>query len=203
MAKKQLTAEQRKEAYFVMYKKISLATAEVKSNGKVEKTKYVGKVSELFGDTGVSSGLITHFLWAVSHKTESLPTTLFKITKVNGGMEIIRLHSGFYDNAGEHIVGAKLIPFIMKAATEYKPCHPYVRKDQPAKTVETAVIPAINVLSIDWVGLSDDELANVALNAQNETKRREELREKRARLQEILELAEMSKDDLLDLLGTV
>lgn len=203
MAKKQLTAKQRKEAYFALYKKISQATAEVKFNGKVEKTTFVGKVSELFSDTGVSSGLITHFLWAVSHKTEALPTTLFKITKLDGGTEIVRLHSGFYDHNGKHIYGTELIPFIMKAVTEYKPSHPYVRKDPPAKTVETAVVPAINVLSIDWGGLSDDELANIMLNVQNEVKRREEIREKRVKLQEVLELTEMSKDDLLDLLGTV
>ena len=49
--------------------------------------------------------------------------------------------------------------------------------------------------------ISDDELTNMLFVIQKEFDRRAEIREKRARLQQVLELAEISKDELKELLS--
>lgn len=115
--------EDRENTYLLLYTKISKVTAEI--NGK--KQIYNGQIKELFSGVDVSKLTITKFLWAISHKTDALPTNLFSIKKTGNGVAIERLHSGFYDNSGKHIVGADLVPFIMRAMPLYQPKENKVR----------------------------------------------------------------------------
>lgn len=55
----------------------------------------------------------------------------------------------------------------------------------------------------DFLSHSDDELSAILQAVQKEFARREEVRKKQARLQEVLELAEMSRDELAELLGVI
>ncbi len=185
-----LTKEQYKQTYSLLYAKISKATAEVKNGNEIIKSVYKGTLSNLFGKTELSSSTITAFLWAVSHKTNVLPTTLFKISKLSKGVEISRVHSGFYNNKGEHIVGIALIPFIMDAMREYKPSHPYTHKK---------VVPAKEGFEVS--NLSDEELYTIMDKCDKELQRREEIRDKQARVQSVLTTIGITKEELLDLLG--
>lgn len=181
-----LTKEQYKQLYNLLYARISKATAET-DNGK---SIYRGTLSDLFGDAKVCSSTITIFLWAVSHKTNALPTVLFKISKTGKGVEISRVHSGFYDNAGNHIIGTELVPFIMAAMREYKPTRTYTRKE---------VLPVKEELDI--TKFSEDELYSIISNCEAEIRRREELQAKQAKIQGILDTIGMSREELLDILG--
>ena len=181
-----LTKEQYKQVYNLLYTKISKATAETE-NGK---TIYRGTLADLFEDAKVCSNTITVFLWAVSHKTNALPTILFKISNIGKGVEISRVHSGFYDSAGNHIIGTELVPFIMAAMREYKPTRTYTRKE---------VLPIKD--EPDITKFSEDELYLIISKCEAEIRRREELQAKQARIQTILESVGMSKEELLDLLG--
>lgn len=206
--------EDRESTYQMLYAKISKVTAEI--GGK--KQIYYGQLKELFSDISISGATITRFVWAITHKTEVLPTTLFSIKKNgNKGVIIERLHSGFYDNSGKHIVGMDLIPFIMRAVCL---CQTKANKDHNTKIVnekkytETPLIEVASDLS-DLTGVSDDALAYFGKEVQDrlnkakadlekyneEVKRREEIRQKQQKLQDVLELMEMNKDELKELLN--
>lgn len=172
---------------------MSKATAEVKNGNETVKSVYRGSLSELFGEVELCSNTITAFLWAVSHKTNALPTILFKISKLSKGIEISRVHSGFYNDKGEHIVGVALVPFIMNAMREYKPSHTYNRKQR-------AIVPVVkNEFNIS--DFSDEELYAIMDKCDKELQRREEIRDKQARIQSVLTTIGMTKEELLDLLG--
>ena len=181
-----LTKEQYKQVYNLLYARISKATAETE-NGK---SIYRGTLADLFEDAKVCPNTITVFLWAVSHKTNALPTVLFKISKIGKGVEISRVHSGFYDNAGNHIFGTELVPFIMAAMREYKPSHIYTRKN---------VLPVKE--GIDVTKFSDEELYTLMDKCDKELTTREEMRNKQARVQDLLNTIGMSREELLDILG--
>lgn len=56
---------------------------------------------------------------------------------------------------------------------------------------------------LDFSSHSDDELSALLAAIQKEFARREEIRKKQAKLQEVLELADMSRDELAELLGVI
>lgn len=125
--------EERMVLYNMLYVKLSKATAEIK-NEKHEDVRlvFVGKVKDLFQEIKTDPGTIAKFLWAVSHKTDVLPTVLFRIVDHGvKGLEISRIHSGFYDAQRKHITGSDLVPFIIKATEFYKPI-PRAKKAEPA-----------------------------------------------------------------------
>lgn len=207
--------EDRESTYQMLYTKVSKATAEV--DGK--KQVYNGRLTSLFEDVPVSSTTITQFVWAISHKTDALPTALFSIKKTGNGVAIERLHSGFYDNCGRHIVGKDLIPFIIRAMSSYQPkankargTHATAPKKQTiAISHEIEIATSLTGLA----GVSDDALAQFGKDAQDrlnqakadldkytdEVKRREEIRQKQQKLQDVLELMDMNKDELKELLN--
>lgn len=190
MKKRRLTKEQYKQAYNLLYTKMSKATAEVKNGNETVKSVYRGPLSELFGNVELCSNTITAFLWAVSHKTNALPTVLFKVSKLSKGVEISRVHSGFYNDKGEHIVGIALVPFIMDAMREYKPTRTYNRKQR-----------VVVKEGFDVSNLSDEELYAIMDKCDKELQCRKELRAKQARIQNVLNQVGMTKEELLDLLG--
>lgn len=202
--------EDRESTYQMLYAKISKVTAEI--DGK--KQVYNGQLKELFFDISVSCATVTRFIWAITHKTEILPTTLFSIKKNgNKGVIVERLHSGFYDKSGKHIVGMDLIPFIMRAVglRQVKPSNDRITKK---KYTEALVVEVASDLS-DLANVSDDALAYFGKDAQdrlnkakadldkynNEVKRRDEIHQKQQKLQDVLELMEMNKDELKELLN--
>ncbi|MBO7451732.1 MAG: hypothetical protein J6U54_15420 [Clostridiales bacterium] len=207
--------EDRESTYQMLYTKVSKATAEV--DGK--KQVYDGRLTSLFDDVPVSSTTITQFVWAISHKTDALPTTLFSIKKTGKGVAIERLHSGFYDNSGKHIVGKDLVPFIMRAMALYQPKANKARGTRTAKKQEVADNKLVEAHSIevdtDLIGLSEDALASFGKDAKDrldkanadldryttEVTRREIIRQKQQKLQDVLELMEMNKDELKELLN--
>ena len=190
MKKRRLTKEQYKQAYNLLYTKMSKATAEVKNGNETVKSVYRGPLSELFGNVELCSNTITAFLWAVSHKTNALPTILFKISRLSKGVEISRVHSGFYNDKGEHIVGVALVPFIMDAMREYKPSRTYTRKEAvPVKE------------EFDISNLSDEELYAIMEKCDKELQYRKEIRDKQTRIQSVLTTMGITKEELLDLLG--
>lgn len=213
--------EDRESTYQMLYTKISKVTAEI--GGK--KQVYNGQVQELFSDVAVSGMTITRFLWAISHKTDILPTILFSIKKTGKGVTIERLHSGFYDNSGKHVIGMDLIPFIMRAVSLYQPKPnkargsgvtvvekiPTLSKEEYAFNLELEVASSLTGLS----GVSDSALAHFGKDAQSrfdkakadldeyvkEVERREKIRQKQQKLKDVLELMEMNKDELKELLN--
>lgn len=185
-----LTKEQYKQTYSLLYAKISKATAEVKNGNEIIKSVYKGTLSNLFGEVELCSSTITAFLWAVSHKTNALPTTLFKILKLSKGVEISRVHSGFYNSRGEHIVGIALIPFIMDAMREYKPSRTYTRN---------TVVPVKE--EFDVSNLSDEKLYAIMDKCDKELQRREEIRAKQIQIQNVLDQTGMTREELLSLLS--
>ena len=203
--------EDRESTYQMLYTKVSKATAEV--DGK--KQVYNGRLTSLFDDVPVSSTTITQFVWAISHKTDALPTALFSIKKTGKGVTIERLHSGFYDNSGKHIVGKDLIPFIIRAMASYQPKANKAR-GTGARTANQKPVEAPTIqTTTDLSHLSDDELASFGKDIQDrlnqakadldkytdEVKRREEIRQKQQKLQDVLELMDMNKDELKELLN--
>lgn len=196
MKKRRLTKEQYKQTYSLLYAKISKATAEVKNGNEIIKSVYKGTLSNLFGEVELCSNTITAFLWAVSHKTNTLPTTLFKISKLSKGVEISRVHSGFYNDNGEHIIGTALVPFIMDAMREYKPTHKHSNRNTTSKKVAST-----NMQNVDYESYSEDELYSIIAACESEIKKREEIREKQARIQNVLTTIGMTREELLSLLG--
>lgn len=213
--------EERKNAYQILYTKISKVTAEV--DGK--KQVFYGQLRELFADANVSHATITRFMWAITHKTEVLPVVLFSVRK-NGhsGVVVERLHSGFYTEKREHIIGFDLIPYIMKAATLHQPKPnkgrnkdvvaskklPTISKEEYAFGLKLEVATSLTGLS----GVSEDALAQFGRDAQErrdkaladlalyeeEVQRREKKRQEQQKLQDILELMDMDKEQLKELL---
>lgn len=191
-----LTKEQYKQTYSLLYAKISKATAEVKNGNETIKSVYKGTLSNLFGEVELCSNTITAFLWAVSHKTNALPTTLFKISKLSKGVEISRIHSGFYNNNGEHIIGTALVPFIMEAMREYKPIH---KRSSRNTTSEKAA--STNMQNVNYESYSEDELNNIIAACESEIRKREEIRAKQIRIQNVLDQIGMTREELLNLLS--
>lgn len=145
---KRLTQDALSDAYKLLYAKISSVTAE--DNGK--KRIFNGTLKSLFSEVPVSSYIITRFIWAIAHKTNVLPTVLFSVKK-NGrdGVIVERLHSGFYNDKGRHVIGNELVPFIMKSASLYQPkrnnaksstSKPVQEVSVPTKLPEYAKLPA-------------------------------------------------------------
>lgn len=167
-------------SYQMLYAKISSATAEVDGKKRI----FRGQFKELFAEVPVSQGVITRFVWAISHSTKVLPTTLFSIKKDgNKGVIVERLHSGFYDNNRKHIVGTDLVPFIMQSASlhQSKPNKTYDahvlnnKGDEKPVIVRTAMQEKIDheceIMSCDingtgLSGVSDDTLAYFGKDAQ-------------------------------------
>lgn len=220
--KTSMTTEERKNAYQMLYTKISKVTAEV--NG--QKQIYRGQLKDLFSDVKVSTATITRFMWAITHKTPVLPTMLFSVKKDgNKGVIVERLHSGFYNDKREHIVGMDLVPFIMQAAGLHQPKAnkargsgvtvvkkiPTISKEEYEFNLKLEVATSLTGLS----GVSDSALAHFGKDAQNrfdkakadldeyakEVERREKIRQKQQKLQDVLELMEMNKDELKELLN--
>jgi len=199
-----LSKEARELLYTRMYIAVSKATAETKNaNGESVKTTYVGKIRDLFQDLSAESGTIAKFLWAISHKTDALPTVLFKIVDHGSkGTELSRIHSGFYDDDRNHITGTALVPFIMKAVKLYEPI-PKKKTNLPIQQQEQLKQETIDydcTSKLCFQNMSDDELTHLQFEVQKEFERRAEIREKQAKLQQILELTEMSKEELAELL---
>lgn len=152
--------EERMVLYNMLYVKLSRATAEIKNEKREDvRLVFVGKVKDLFQEIKTDSRTIAKFLWAVSHKTDVLPTVLFRIVDHGvKGLEISRIHSGFYDAQRKHITGSDLVPFIIKAAELYKPT-PRAKKESVAiLPIETPKLPEYAKLPVSPDQLTDAEL---------------------------------------------
>ena len=194
-----LSKEGRVLLYTRMYTAVSKATAEARNaNGESVKSTYNGTRTDLF--SGICNNVVTirAFMWAITHKTDALPTVLFKIVDhgVNG-IELSRLNSGFYDECRNHIVGTSLVPFIMEAMKLWKPT-PKVKKE----SVAIPVAP-VKEFVFDLSSKSDEELTALSFNIQKILDERAAKRAAQAKLQTVLELAEMSKEELMNLLEIV
>lgn len=208
--------EERIVLYNMLYVKLSKVTAEIKNEKREDvRLVFVGKVKDLFQEIKTDPGTIAKFLWAVSHKTDVLPTVLFRIVNHGvKGLEISRIHSGFYDAQRNHITGSDLVPFIIKAAELYKPT-PRAKKEPVVILPKASKLP-IKVISEQEMivnhecelataltglsGVSDDALAYFGKDAKEryekakadldayteEIQRREQEREKVAKKQELL-----------------
>ena len=194
------TLEKRTQIYSDLYTKISKATIEVKdANGNFVKPVITKNADELFEEIAqqVTSKVLTRFMWAISHKTDALPTVLFNIRRSKHGFVIQRAHSGFYNDKREHIVGTALVPFIMEAMRQYKPQYSRTKPAVPAEetsAIDRGPFPYVH-------DMNDDELTALAAAVDAEFRSRAERREKQAKLQQVLELAEMSRDELKELLS--
>lgn len=155
-----LSKEDRKLLYTKMYTAVSKATAETKNaKGEAIKVTYNGRIVDLFDGICNNAPTIRAFMWAVSHKTDALPTALFRVVSrgVNG-TEISRIHSGFYDDQRNHITGTALIPFIMEAMKLWEP-KPRAKKEPVAiLPVEASKLPEYAKLPVSPNQLTDAEL---------------------------------------------
>lgn len=194
-----MSKEARTLLYTKMYTAVSKATAETRNaKGESVKTTYNGRIADLFTDICNNAPTIRAFMWAITHKTDALPTSLFRvIDHGKNGCEISRIHSGFYDEQRNHVTGTALIPFIMEAMKFWEPTPRAKKEVVPESPKEVLRKP------VDIQDLSDDELTVIQFKIQQEFERRAEIREKQAKLQQVLELAEMSKEELMELLGTI
>ena len=184
----------------LMYAAISSATAEIKNaQGESERLIYVGTVPNLFKGIDTNTNETVRFLWAVSHKTNSLPNVLFEIKKLAHGIEVKRFRSGFYrnDNRNDKIAGNDLIPFIVAAMKEYKPT-PRAKKVPAVQQVELP--KQDDSLKFKLQEMSSDELTRLQFEIQKEFERRARIRKDQERLQQALDLMEMSKEELAELL---
>lgn len=213
-----LSKEDRVLLYTKMYTAVSKATAETKNaNGEAIKVTYNGRIADLFDGICSNAPTIRAFMWAITHKTDALPTALFRVIDHGvKGSEISRIHSGFYDDQRNHIIGTALIPFIMEAMKLWEPVSR--AKKEPAEQIvcneKTGEFESHNQdtspkVCYDECGrlslkeMADDILSNLQYEIQKEFERRAQIREKQARLQQVLELAEMSKEELMEILNTV
>ena len=230
--KKMPTRAQRYETYCLLYTKISKATAEIVSDNKASKVTYFGKMLDLFEGVDVSKATLTSFLWAISHKTTALPVILFKIDRIpSKGIRVNRIHSGFYDN-GQHIIGIDLIPYIMSAMKEYQPKARQTKKEVVPEEVtsnEIEEVPygklSVHQLSMeselatcfgDFSKIGEDTLDYFGKDAyarfekaksdvekyEAEVERRAKVRMNQEKLNQVLELMEMTKEDLKDLIAS-
>ena len=213
-----LSKEDRVLLYTKMYTAVSKATAETKNaNGETIKVTYNGRIADLFDGICSNAPTIRAFMWAITHKTDALPTALFRVIDHGvKGSEISRIHSGFYDDQRNHIIGTALVPFIMEAMKLWEPVSR--AKKEPAEQIvcneKTGEFESPNQdtspkVCYDECGrlslkeMADDVLSNLQYEIQKEFERRAQIREKQARLQQVLELAEMSKEELMEILNTV
>lgn len=212
-----MSKEARVLLYTKMYTAVSKATAETKNaNGESVKTTYNGTLADLFDGICNHRRTTTAFMWAITHKTDALPTQLFRaVDHGTKGYEISRVHSGFYDDQRKHIVGTNLIPFIMDAMKLWEPTprakkEPVVIQPVEAKKLPIKVISEQEMivnheceLATALTGLSevsDDTLAYFGKDAKEryekakadldayciEIQRREQERKKVAKKQELL-----------------
>lgn len=206
-----MSKEARVLLYTKMYTAVSKATAETKNaKGESVKTTYNGKISDLFDGICNNAPTIRAFMWAITHKTDALPTVLFRVVDHGmNGSEVSRIHSGFYDDQRTHIVGSALIPFIMEAMKLWEPKKRSPKVTEPVIVLEAPKQEDSPKICYDCTGklnlqeMSDDELTNLQFQISQEFDRRAAIREKQVKLAQVLELAEMSKEELMDLLGTV
>jgi hypothetical protein len=143
-----LSNEARVLLYTRMYTEVSKKTAETKNaKGEAIKVTYNGKIADLFDGICSNAPTIRAFMWAITHKTDALPTQLFRVVDHGTkGCEISRIHSGFYDDQKNHIVGTALIPFIMEAMKLWEP-KPRAKKEPVViQPVEAQKLP-IKVIS--------------------------------------------------------
>lgn len=155
-----LSKEDRKLLYTKMYTAVSKATAETKNaKGEAIKVTYNGKVTDLFDGICNNAPTIRAFMWAVSHKTDALPTALFRVVSrgVNG-TEISRIHSGFYDDQRNHITGTALIPFIMEAMKFWEPKSRAKKEPVAILPAEAPKLPEYAKLPVSPEQLNDAEL---------------------------------------------
>ena len=179
----------------LMYAKLSRATA--------KGATFTGKLSDLFD--GFHSREITSFLYAVSTRSECIPVKLFDVKRLGHGYRISRLQGGFVDKtSGEHIDHTKLTPFIVGAMKLYSP-----KKREP-KQVKTKPSPVQNDspkescgIILDFTSYTDEDLTAAAFSIQKELDARAARRAAQAKLQTVLELAEMSKEELINLLDII
>lgn len=157
-----LSKEDRVLLYTKMYTAVSKATAETKNaKGEAIKVTYNGKVTDLFDGICNNAPTIRAFMWAVSHKTDALPTALFRVVSrgVNG-TEISRIHSGFYDDQRNHITGTALIPFIMEAMKLWEPKSRAKKEPVAILPVEAPKLPEYAKFPVSPEQLTDAELDN-------------------------------------------
>lgn len=154
-----LSKEARVLLYTKMYTAVSKATAETKNaKGEAIKVTYNGKIVDLFNGICNNAPTIRAFMWAVSHKTDVLPTVLFRVVSRGiNGTEISRIHSGFYDNQRNHITGTALIPFIMESMKLWEP-KPRAKKEPVILPVEAPKLPEYAKLPVRPEQLTDAEL---------------------------------------------
>ena len=178
-----------------MYTAISKATAEtLNEKGEPVKVTYNGYIRDLFSGLNCNSKLLAAFMYVMTHKTDALPTTLFRLVPHgNKPVELTRVNSGFYDRARKHITGVNLIPFIAAAMKEYIPT--------PREKRQPISCESESAAAIDFRSLSDDELNRLNELLHQEMKYRLEVQAKKEKLQQVLELAEMTREELLDLLS--
>ena len=197
------TNKARTVLYANMYTAISKATAETTdAKGNVQKNIFTGFVKDLFKGAGTLT--VTKFLWAVSHKTDVLPTVLFRITShSNKGYEIERLHSGFRDQeTGKKITGIELVPYIMEAAKLYK-VTPRTASDETISP-EESVIPEVSTCNEETTvhrleSFTDEELLAELQRREDERKAAAELARKKALVEEFLAAYNLTMDDLLEI----
>lgn len=196
-----LSKEDRVLLYTKMYTKVSKATAETKNaKGESVKTTYNGRIADLFDGICSNGPTIRAFMWAITHKTEILPTQLFRtVDHGKNGCEVSRIHSGFYDDQRNHIVGTALIPFIMEAMKLWEP-KPRAKKEaiQEPSVQEVQTLPEYAKLSVRPDQLTDAELDSAiqelqaTLNAfvSEKNKRAEIVAKKRELFKAVSELIE-------------
>lgn len=201
-------------SYQMLYAKISSATAEVDGKKRI----FRGQFKELFAEVPVSQGVITRFVWAISHSTKVLPTTLFSIKKDgNKGVIVERLHSGFYDDNRKHVVGTDLIPFIMQATTFWKPIpraksiiavEQHVQEGVKQENSQKGLLYVYGKL--DFSSHSDEELSKITdeilkeLDKRDEERKAEEARKVKLNLiLEDLDKRGISIEEALSLLSVI
>lgn len=194
-----LSKEDRVLLYTKMYTKVSKATAETKNaKGESVKTTYNGRIADLFDGICSNGPTIRAFMWAITHKTEMLPTQLFRaVDHGKNGCEVSRIHSGFYDDQRNHITGTALIPFIMEAMKLWEP-KPRAKKEPVILPVEAPKLPEYAKLPVPPEQLTDAELDNAiqelqaTLNAfvSEKNKRAEIVAKKRELFKAVSELIE-------------
>ena len=188
--------------YTNMYIAISKATAETSdAKGNAQKNIFNGITKDLFKDAGTLT--ITKFLWAVSHKTDILPTVLFRvISHGNKDYEIERLHSGFRNNeTGNMVTGIELVPYIMAAAKLYKTTPRATNND--VVSLEAPVTSEVQicdkVYSNKLESFSDEELLAELQRREDERKAAAELARKKALVEEFLAAYDLTMNDLLEI----
>ena len=188
-----MAKENRTVVFTNMYTAISKATAETTdSKGNVTKKVFSGFVKDLFGE--VSTFTVTRFLWAVSHKTDVLPTILFRITSHGkNGYEIERVHTGFRSQeTGKKLTGVDLIPYIIDAAKLYKP------SPRSKGQSESPIAPEHDCIG-SLSSFTDEQLFAELQRREEERKAAEELARKKTLVEEFLAANNLTMGDLLDI----